>query len=164
MLLWWQNTTQQRQQTKASQRIINILSILEQSGQTSAAIGTVWCLYSETERSFKFTTTTSCCVAAVMEYGWILLLQYTAYKNDIINHYREGNGSTTLQTLLSCEQQPFLLSLNSIVLSRALLFITCLIYCSAVSVHISLCKWSSCNKGYWNKSIRSWRISDAEES
>lgn len=49
-----------------------------------------------------------------MEYGRILLLQYTAYKNDIINHYREGNGSTTLQTLLSCEQ-PFLLSLNSIV-------------------------------------------------
>ena len=53
-------------------------------------------------------------MAAVMEYGCNLLLQYIVYKNDIINHYGEGNGSAALQTLLSCEQ-PFLLSLNSIV-------------------------------------------------
>lgn len=49
-----------------------------------------------------------------MKHGWNLLLQYIAYKNHIINHYREENGSTALQTLLSCEQL-LLLSLNSIV-------------------------------------------------
>lgn len=93
-------------------------------------------------KDFLFAKSTSSSVAAVMEYGCNLLLQYIVYKNDIINHYGEGNGSAALQTLLSCEQ-PFLLSLNSIVPPSnppVLLFITCLIYCIAVSVHIGLCK------------------------
>lgn len=55
-----------------------------------------------------------------------------------------GNGSGALQTPLSCEQT-FLLSLYSIAPPPpgspcAPLFITGLIYCSAVSVHIGLCK------------------------
>lgn len=116
-------------------------------------------------KDFLFTTSSSSSLAAVMEYGCNLQLQYNIYKNDIINHYGEGIGSAALQTPLSCEQ-PFLLSWNSIVppSSCAFLFITCLIYCGAVSLHIGLCKWSFCNKGYWNKTTGSWRISDAGES
>lgn len=115
-------------------------------------------------KDFLFTKFTSSSAAAVMEYACDLQPQYNIYKNDIINHYGEGNGSAALQTPLSCEQ-PFLLSLNSIVCPPCvLLFITCLIYCAALSVHIGLCKWSFCNKGYWNKSAGSSRISDAGES
>lgn len=44
------------------------------------------------------------------EYGCNLQLQYRTYKNDIINHHEEGNGDGTLQTPLSCEQPPLIVS------------------------------------------------------
>lgn len=75
----------------------------------------MYCVFTKrVEKDFLFTKSTSSSAAAVMEYACNLQPQYNIYKNDIINHYGEGNGCAALQTLLSCEQ-PFLLSLNSIV-------------------------------------------------
>lgn len=73
----------------------------------------LYCVFtSRLQKDFLFTKSISSSTAAVMEYSCNLQLQYNIYRNDIINHYGEGNGSAALQTPLSCEQ-PFLLSLRS---------------------------------------------------
>ena len=88
-------------------------------------------------KDFLFPESTSS--SAVMEYSCNLLLGCIIYKNDIINHYGEGIGSGALQTLLSCEQ-PFLLSLNSIVtppLRASFYYLSHLLQCSVCSCRVS---------------------------